>query len=215
MPQPMVTEQPPLSMLTVTHTGTHFAMAFLELLGIPHNAGRGYTHHHAAPELTPHMKERYEQLIGTKCIVTARDPILSGIRYIHNGTSVQQVADCWDVFLEVLPWMDAFILDMGCREEDRVEHLCDFVRHIGKDPDEYMDDILEYADGWKPLNTSNSVEKRKYLELGQLPETQILNIHRKLVPRRETVETTLTKKIDWTAFDNAVAWYKSLPTNDA
>ena len=111
--------------------------------------------------------------------------------------------------------MDAFILDMGCREEDRVEHLCDFVRHIGKDPDEYMDDILEYADGWKPLNTSNSVEKRKYLELGQLPETQILNIHRKLVPRRETVETTLTKKIDWTAFDNAVAWYKSLPTNDA
>lgn len=203
------------SLLTVTHTGTHFAIAFLELLGIPHNAGKNYTHIHASPELDSHMKERFEELIGTKCIVTARDPILSGLRYIHNRAPVTQIAGCWNVFLEVLPWMDAFVLDVGCRESDRVEHLCDFARHVGKDPDEYMDAIVEYAEAWKPLNVTHNVEKRRYLEQGILPKEQVINIHRKLVPRRETVETTLTKEIDWSAFDDAVAWYKSLPTNDA
>ncbi len=206
---------PELSLLTVTHTGTNFAIAFLELLGIPHNAGRNYTHIHASPELSPSMEKRYKELVGTKCIVTARDPLLSGIRYIHNGAKVSQIAGCWEVFLEILPWMDAFILDVGCREEDRVEHLCDLARHVGKDPEEYMDAIVEYADNWKPLNVTDNEDKQRYLESGVLPEKQVIHIHRKLVPRRETVETTLTKKIDWAAFDDAVAWYKSLPTNDA
>ena len=204
-----------LSLLTVTHTGTHFAIAFLELLDIPHNAGRNYTHHHAAPDLTPSMVERYENMMNTKCIVTARDPILSGLRYIHNSAPVTQIAGCWDVFLEVLPWMDAFVLDVGCRESDRVQHLCDCARHVGKDPDDYMDAIVEYANNWKPLNVTDNPDKQRYLEEGILPETQVVNIHRKLVPRRETVENTLTKEIDWSAFDDAVAWYKSLPTNDA
>lgn len=111
--------------------------------------------------------------------------------------------------------MDAFIVDVGCREADRVEHLCDFARHVGKDPDDYMDAIVEYANAWKPLNVTDNPIKQAYLKDGTLPETQVLNIKRKLVPRRETVETTLTKKINWAAFDDAIAWYKSLPTNDA
>jgi hypothetical protein len=78
-----------------------------------------------------------------------------------------------------------------------------------------MDAIVEYANNWKPLNVTDNPDKQRYLEEGILPETQVVNIHRKLVPRRETVENTLTKEIDWSAFDDAVAWYKSLPTNDA
>jgi hypothetical protein len=204
-----------LSMITVPHTGTHFAIEFLEILDIPHNAGRNYTHLHSAPELTPHMKERYEQQIGTKCIVTARDPILSGLRYMHNRTRVSQAAETWDVFLEILPWMDAFVLDVGCRESDRLQHLLDCACHAGKDPDDYMDAIVEYAENWKPLNATTNPEKKQYLENGILPKKQVIRAARKVVPRRESIEDDYTLTIDWSAFDDAVDWYKSLPTNDA
>lgn len=182
-------------MITVPHTGTHFAIKFLEILDLPHNVGKGinYNHHHAIPEITPHMKLLYETCIGTKCIVTARDPILNAIRYMTNGQPLTQASNTWKVFLEILPWMnDVFVLDIGCREEDRADHLYDLARFIDKNPNEYMDSIKSYANDWKPLNTSDSPEKSRYIEYGELP-----------------------KGVDWSAFDEAVEWYKSLPTNDA
>ena len=205
-----------LSLYTVPHTGAHFTIELLKRLGIEHASGTGFFHIHSPQVIIDDWSAGgWYTISNTNCIVTARDPILTGIRYIYNNQPVSQVTNNWISFLESLDHLsNYFVLDVGCREEDRLQHLRDLAVFVGKNPNTPI--IEEYAAGWKPLNKSNNEMKQRYLETGELPKTQIYRAPQPGIqyPREDQyVDNVL--EIDWSALDDAVAWYKSLPTNDA
>jgi len=190
----------------------------MDILGIKHLSGAGFFHCHSPSCAIEEWNNGNREIIfSTKCLVTARDPYLTGIRHIHNNQPVFLAARHWNSFLQSLDMLQKhFILDVGCREKDRVQHLRDAAEFLGKDPSQFEEAIEAYANNWVPLNVTNNEIKQHYIETGELPKIQTRKLPRdgsKILPKGEFIETIL--KIDWSAFDDAVAWYKSLPTNDA
>ena len=218
-----------LALFTVPHTGTHFAIGFMKELGIEHGRRTpldcpdprpsGFFHCHAPGCSIEEWNNGNRETIfsSTKCLVTARDPYLTGIRYIHNNQPAYLIVRHWNSFLQSLDMLpEYFVLDVGCRKEDRIQHLRDAAKFLGKDTSRYESAIEEYANKWIPLNVTNNGIKQAYLKTGELPKIQERKLSRdgsKILPKGEFIQTTL--EIDWSEFDGAVAWYKSLPTNDA
>jgi hypothetical protein len=153
-------------------------------------APKNFTHTHAGYE-DRFTKEEWNDFSSHKCIVTARDPYLCAIRFLHNGQTVEECASHWNIFLNTYEDFSPFILDVGTREGDRLEHLYETANFIDECPDKYEKDIREYADAWIPVKGSNSEMKQQYLEYGTLPANH-----------------------SWQLLDEAVEWYRSLPTND-
>jgi len=196
------------NIFTVPHTGTHFIFKFVnDVLGAERDNGPAhytkdgayYWPFHAFHQPLHMMSPRIQSFCnGTNnesrrpTLVTARDPYLSTIHYMDLAPT-RKLSDCagyWDTFLGIIPRTNHFIVDIGCHENKRTEHLCevaDFLRLPYK-----LDDMKTFAEAWKPENARSNDMKKKYLETGTLPD-----------PRGES----------WDMLDNAVAWYKSLPTN--
>ena len=174
---------------TVPHTGTVFAEGMLRTVGQVGSAVKQW--HWKADSLALPSEPRV--------LVTARDPYLSVIRFLYSGEPFESACSIWNTFLECKDFVDHFVLDVGCRKEDRFDHLCAALDFCEVDYSAYTDALVSYADEWKPANTSEEYagdQSRKhfrteYLETGKLPDGY-----------------------DWDKLDAAVAWYKSLPTND-
>lgn len=186
----------PIVLHTVPHTGTHFVEAAFETMGL--ERGKDYCRAHA-PRV--HKKamypaqahQLYTALTAQKLVVTARDPYLSAIRWVTAAPNrtVLQMSFAWDHFFDTLSRKEYFIVDIGCREQDRIQHLYDLGGFLGVDYDEQQ--ISKFAEAWKPEYSSNTDAKQQYLKTGALPHTNLGK---------------------WSLLDEAVAWYKSLPTND-
>lgn len=194
-----------ISLFTVPHTGTHFAIEFLKLLGIEHKAGTGFFHIHAPQKrITDWSNGGWHTISHTKCVVTARDPILTAIRYIHNNNYVSNVAKHWDTFLNALEHLNSYaVLNIGCAKDQRFDHLCDIAEFVGKDPAAYENIIAIYADAWEPRNISDNEIKQEYLDSGGLPTRQIL----------QNKEKTWYEDIDWDALNPAIEWYNNFSAN--
>lgn len=149
-------------------------------------APKNFVHRHAG-----YPNKDWDEFSKLKCIVTARDPYLCGLRFISNGQTLEECAYHWDKFFDTYESIDHFILDIGVREEDRLEHLCQVADFIGVWPNKYKAAIREYANGWIPVKGTSNEHKKRYIESGILPTNY-----------------------DWQILDRAVAWYKNLPTND-
>lgn len=182
-----------LYIVTVRHTGTHFGFNFLTNIGKV--AGVDYFHMHVSPQIDT----KFSNLQKAKTIFTARDPYLGALRLsgrMDNVSSSQQnvdkLASEWNHFLTLYPKLDYHFLDIGCRESDRYNHLCDLANYVGVDPDDYPD-LQKFADTWLPanVNTENQQYKEHYLATGELPS-----------------------KIDYSGLDLAYEWYANLKTND-
>ena len=195
------------SLFTVPHTGTHFAIEFLKCLGIEHASGTGFfSIHPKRTRITDWENGGWFTIANTNCVVTARDPYLTHIRYIHNNHDVSDNVKSWDCMINALPHLRSYkILDIGCRVEDRYDHLCEIAEFVGVYPKAYRELIEVYADAWMPLNDSENEIKKQYLETNSLPTTQTLEL-----PSGDTKEN----EIDWSELDFAIDWYKTLPTND-
>jgi hypothetical protein len=187
-----------LFFLTVRHTGTRFGFKFLSSIGL--NSGSGYFHLHVSGamkrDMTPESTHGY--LLKEKVLVMARDPLLGALRVSGQMANVKSsqnnvdgIASEWNSFIDLLPNINHHIIDIGCPEAMRYEHLCDAARFVGVDPDRWSD-LKQYAENWTPtgVNTENHEIKARYLENGTLPS-----------------------QIDYSGLDRAVAWYKNLPTN--
>lgn len=197
-----------ITVYTVPHTGTHFATKFLDTLGIersrqykpfPLSSKTHWWRCHAAQgpsgDCAEHDVADSAIIPAAKLVVTARDPYLSAIRYFGPGRRpMAKLKYRWDTFLSVLEERKKpyFILDIGCREKDRYQHLLDLAEYTGVSYDE--DVVRKYADSWKPENATDTSAKAAYLANGVLPELECDGT--------------------WSMLDDAVAWYKTLPTND-
>lgn len=184
-----------LCIITVPHTGTHFAEQLLDQIGL-HSLDKVYMGKHWDP---------YPSILPEepKLLITARDPYLTALRYIANGDLIEPVALAFDNCISNLYNVDYYLLDIGCREADRLKHACDLARFLDIDPDLHMEKLVPFVKAWKPVHTTEEEaargmlaegtehNKAKYLESGKLPEGY-----------------------DWSVLDNAVEWYKSLSTND-
>ena len=213
------------TLLTVPHTGTHFAMRFFELLGAkkdheiverdrrnehsPINAWYWHLHTDRRPfsQMPGTAKQRYERCLrnNRRLIVTARDPYLSVFHYRSKSPShtLEHQAGNWNMFLDIVEQRNPFILDIGCRDEDREQHLRDAVEYLNLR--NYDDSIIgEYAANWTPQNSSGNTEKEEYLRTGKLPHPGYV-----FLGGREP-----GPKLSWIMLDRAVAWYKNLHTND-
>lgn len=178
------------TLYTVPHTGAHFTVDLLNIVGLtPKDYPTMHWQTHAKPLPT-----------SPKFLLTARDPYLVGLRYILKGNSIETLAHQWARQITNLYNIDHFVLDIGCREADRLTHVCDALNFLDIDPDPCMVRLRPYVNAWKPLNsTEESVggvvgaekNKEQYLLTGKLPQ-----------------------EYDWSILDDAVQWYKSLPTND-
>ncbi len=85
-----------------------------------------------------------------------------------------------------------FIFDIGCQEENRLNHALEAIRFIGiVDETQCRHDIIPYVEKWEPINESHSEYKTEYLETGKLPN-----------------------EYDWNLLNEAVEWYKALTTNE-
>lgn len=164
------------------HTGTNFTVGFLKALGlVKHINGlprtkECYATLHASPNNHPTYEFDFKTRISdAKVLVPARDPILASIRCLKDGrprvSSMPEIVKAWDVFLEKLPQIDYYIIDVATPEEKRYELLRGAVEHIGHDADALDSTIQAYADAWKPLNTSTSPGKSSYLETGEAPDS--------------------------------------------
>lgn len=204
-----------ITLYTIPHTGTHFASKFFNTLGIaelkevdPLNRNRGVLrpimqeHNHwwrchaaQGPSGDDAAFARSMFISAKKLVVTARDPYLSAIRYFSPGRRpMSKLLHRWNRFLHVLenakyPY---FVLDIGCREKDRYAHLLDLAEFLDIPYEKSV--VEEYASNWKPENASNTGAKQKYLQTGTLPNLECDG--------------------SWNMLDEAVEWYKSLPTND-
>lgn len=187
-------------LFTVPHTGTNFVIKFFEAANSPLKVQKDSRRH--APRINPesldksptHAKAVRNAKAAPSLIVTARDPYLSAIRWIKPPSrSVFEMSFAWGHFFDVLESRNGnyFIIDIGCREADRVQHLCDAAEYIGADYD--INELTQFAKDWKPENSSDTGAKKDYLANGQLPD-----------PRYGT----------WDMLDEAVAWYANLKTND-
>ena len=193
-----------ISLFTVPHTGTHFVYNFFDLIGVEPDPGtctkKGAAYYnilHASipvKEMTQAPRDRYTQHFKRKTIVTARDPYLSTIHHLDLSTTrgVDYVATVWDTFLDILPTINYHIIDIGCKEENRYQHLCSAADFLSLKISYDKDKVKKFADEWQPANYRNNEMKSNYLKSGKLPEGH-----------------------DWALFDRAVDWYKGLPTNHA
>jgi len=190
----MTLDEYAICLMTVPHTGAHFVTDLLETVGLllPNE----YT--------TAHWPTYSKSLPPeSKFLITVRDPYLSALRYLYNGYPIEDAAKSWNICLANLYNVDHYIIDIGCRKEDRLEHICSAIKFINMNPDNYMEKLQPYVDLWTPIHTTEESiargrgvdceknNKSIYLETGGLP-----NGH------------------DWSLLDNAVEWYKALPTND-
>ena len=192
---------------TVPHTGTNFVGKFLNTLRIPENKLRyglgptntsysGYIRIHATQLddiaiVSQYHLAQLRLLTSSKpTIITARDPYLSAIRYIKPGEhrKMSLLKKRWDRFFKTIPTLNHHIIDIGIQEENRYTHLCDAADFLKVKYSEQK--IKTFADAWKPENETTSDAKTKYIETGKLPEFY-----------------------DWSLLDEAVAWYRNLPTN--
>jgi hypothetical protein len=176
---------------TVPHTGTNFVMRYLDCLGLyPEavSAPRNYHQRHAGYTI-----KDWDSFSKLKCIVTARDPYLSAIRFLRDDkpNAVEQCAEHWNVFFDTYRTLDHFIVDLAIRDEERLEHLIQAAEFVGIDTTQHIDNIEGYADSWQPANSRNSGMKTRYIETGELPEGH-----------------------NWSLLDDAVNWYAALPTNN-
>ena len=199
------------ALFTVPHTGTHFIIDYMTLLDMPQSSRDGFIHLHTPQKIISNWNSGiWATIANTPCIITARDPYLTAIRYIHDDHPVSQIIDHWVSFLDALPHLNSFVLDIGCRPENRLQHLIDAAIFLGRDPIEYADKIQIYANKWTARNVSNNKIKHNYLQMGMLPNTQ--NRSSKLLGSNTHIKTQ--DVINWSLLDPAVAWYRSLPTND-
>jgi hypothetical protein len=204
-----------ITLLTVPHTGTHFVTHLFNGIGaeLDHDVVCGthqkfnkhskinayYWQIHSTqkpiPELPRNARLNYESCMrnNRSLIVTARDPYLSCFHYMSKSPmhSLEHQSANWNMFLDIVESRKPFIVDIGCREEMRYEHLKDALDYL-KIANYDNDFVKQYAENWTPLNTSGNEMRVKYLKTGELPPNQ-----------------------DWQLLDRAVDWYKSLPTNDA
>ncbi len=170
------------ALMTVPHTGATFTSNLLAL------AGEVPMHYH--------WKGYGTWLPGVPLLITVRDPYLSAIRFIYSNQSIESCAEMWNESIDALPFVDHFLYDVGCREEDRITHTADMFEFCQRT---MTPEIEKYVSEWKPLNTSENYDgdltvkdfKANYLKDGSLPDGY-----------------------NWSLLDDAVAWYKGLPTND-
>jgi len=178
-----------IGLYTIPHTGTNFVMQYFALLGFRPGtivAPETYVHRHAG-----HKKPNWDHFANFPCIITARDPYLCALRFIHNGQTIDDCAKCWDDFLSSYESLNYTILDIGTRPSNRHNQLLSIATFVNKDPIRYATQIQEYANSWLPVKSTSSELKRQYLETGSLPTS-----------------------FDWSPLNRAVAWYNSLETND-
>jgi hypothetical protein len=193
------------SLITVPHTGTHFMkqlfieagiMLDLEIVDSPLEdclTDTYYWHLHTLHE----DKTMADRVLadGRKIIVTARDPYLSAFHYLdaadsHDGLwcgqndKIEELARHWDHLMTIAK-KGAFIFDIGCKEEQRQKQATDILEFIGLDCD-----IKKYISDWKPRNSRDTENKRNYLEHNTLPD------------------------FNWRPLEDAVKWYRELPTNN-
>lgn len=179
----MNTHDLPFALMTVPYTGATFALDLFMA------AGTMPKHYHWRGSNT--------RLPGIPLIITVRDPYLSAIRFIYSGQPIEPCAEMWNECIDALPFVDNFLFDIGCREEDRMTHAANMFEfcQLTMTPE-----IEQYVNSWTPANSSEQYTcgdlrakdfKANYLKDGTLPDGY-----------------------DWSLFDNAVAWYKGLSTND-
>jgi len=187
---------------TVPHTGTHFIAEFLTVLGMKSHvnntslvpANKFCRIHSYRTTIKDVPGGYYSKLLNSKVIVAARIPYMTVFRRIAQENSIHTVdthAERWNCFLDVLPELDHVVLDITCREEEKYIQLVNIAKHVNQYSPDKEQLIQAYADAWKPQNVSDTVYKKEFLETGALPEGH-----------------------NWSRFDRAVEWYKSLPTND-
>lgn len=161
-----------------------------------HVSGEYTTSVSAKPYL---LTKRHPHILKSKNIFTARDPYLGALRLsgrMDNVKSSQENVDKlvgeWNQFLTLYPQLNHRFLDIGCREPDRYDHLCDLATYIGVDSNQWPD-LRQFANTWLPanVNTENQQYKEHYLATGELPP-----------------------KIDYSGLEPAYEWYANLKTND-
>ena len=182
---------PEAILITVPFTGTHFMKALLEVTDANKNMwSTTYVPH--AHWLDASIEENWDKIIQTKLIITARDPYLSAIRNIKppQENPIEFIADAWNVCFKAMKESNYFIFDIGCQEENRLNHALDVIRFIGIDEIQYEQHINLYIEKWEALSVTDSEYKTKYLETGELPEGY-----------------------DWGLLDTVVDWYKRLTTH--
>jgi hypothetical protein len=177
---------------TVPHSGTNFVEKFLNTLGITESIIRIHVTQLDDAKIieSQHHLTQLEMLASSKpTIITARDPYLSAIRLLQREhRTMTLLKKRWDRFFKTIPTMNYHIIDIGVKEEDRYTHLCQAADFLKVKYSEQK--VRAFADEWKPENETTSDAKTKYLETGELPEFY-----------------------DWSLLDEAVEWYRNLPTN--
>jgi len=195
----------PITLHTVPHTGTHFVTKiFTDVFGLTQKTDWNRVHATwVAPSQLrpPELVMIQTAMEAEKLIVTARDPYLSAIRWIGKknqyrggrplNRGVDEMYNSWNHFFDVLSKKEYFIVDIGCREKDRVQHISNLVDFLDIEVDIGL--VKDFASTWKPEYTSDSNEKQTYLNSSVLP---------------------VANKGSWDMLDDAVKWYASLDTND-
>ena len=178
---------PKAILLTVPYTGTHFAKSLFEKVGVFSTYDMPNAHW-----LDGNIREQWDKIIQRKLVITARDPYLTAIRSIKTGheTPIEFIAESWATCFEAMQQADHFILDIGCKKENRLNHVLELINFVGIDLGTYREDVTSYVDAWLPENESHSEHKVRYLETGELPS-----------------------RYDWSLLDPAVNWYKALTIN--
>lgn len=177
------------TVFTVIHTGTNFIQTFFNELGFEWKFYRL----HSPPTVVLDGVIR-DKLNSGPVVVTARDPYLSAFHYLslYNNAEkgIKELDLQWNMFLNILPTINYYVVDVDCTQENRHSQLSGAIQHIGYNPADFEPKIKDYASNWKPLNSTKNKMKLEYFETGKLP-----------------------KGHDWSVLDEAVDWYKNLPTN--
>ena len=176
---------------TIPHTGTNFVEKFLNSLGVTDSIIRIHvTQLDDAEIVSQHHLTQLKMLTNSSpTIITARDPYLTAIRFLkREHRTMALLKKRWDRFFKTIPTMNCHIIDIGVKEEDRYTHLCQAADFLEVKYSEQK--VRAFADAWKPENETTSDAKTKYLETGELSEFY-----------------------DWSLLDEAVEWYRNLPTN--
>lgn len=183
---------PEAVLLTAPYSGTNFTLKLLATAGSFQNHTRE-TYIPQAHWLDTNCIDDWNKIVQTKAIITARDPFLSAIRSIkvNQEDPVKFIADSWAAAFKGMEELDFVILDIGCREAERLENALNVLRFAGIDVEKYMDSIIPYVDAWMPENESHSEHKTNYLKSGKLPDGY-----------------------DWNLLYDAAIWYNKLLTNE-
>lgn len=182
---------------TVPHTGTNFVAKFLDEIGLDPGNDFWRIHAYRIPDdevSAGQLMMEQKVLDADKAIVTARDPYLSAIRYFHQSSRANLIHLnwSWGRFFNVINSRDYYLVDIGCRKEDRLEMMNGLLSYLGYECD--ADIVEKFVSEWKPENSSDSKAKQDYLENGTLP--------------------ALNASETWDLLSDAVEWYKDLPLND-